>query len=140
MTGHAVDIAPLVDGDASFAWPVYHKLAPQIKKAAKEVGVSLEWGGDWHKFKDGPHWQLPWKKYPVANTKSSGISEETEKQNKTKKSVVIAASGSAFPLTEVAHTLASQQEELSSGDITRLVIAGIIVILTIAGLVWTWRD
>jgi peptidoglycan LD-endopeptidase CwlK len=60
----AVDIAPLDGGQVSWAWPVYHKLAPIIKQAAKDVGVSIEWGGDWRTFKDGPHWQLPWSKYP----------------------------------------------------------------------------
>ena len=35
-----------------------------VKKAAEDVGVSIEWGGDWSKFKDGPHYQLPWSKYP----------------------------------------------------------------------------
>ena len=60
----AVDIAPLDGGKASFAWPLYHKLAPFVKRAAKEVGVPIEWGGDWKSFKDGPHWQLPWKQYP----------------------------------------------------------------------------
>lgn len=60
----AVDIAPLDGGQISWAWPVYHRLAPIIKQAAKEVGVPIEWGGDWRTFKDGPHWQLPWKDYP----------------------------------------------------------------------------
>jgi peptidoglycan L-alanyl-D-glutamate endopeptidase CwlK len=140
LTGHAVDIAPIVDGKATFAWPPYYKLEPQIKKAAKDVGVPLEWGGDWVKFKDGPHWQLPWKKYPANHHSASLLSEETEGQDKFKKSVVIAASGGAFPLSEIAHALSSQQEELASGDITRLVIAGVILALTVAGLVWTWRN
>jgi peptidoglycan LD-endopeptidase CwlK len=60
----AVDIAPLDGGQVSWAWPVYHKLAPIIKQAAKDEGVAIEWGGDWRTFKDGPHWQLPWKDYP----------------------------------------------------------------------------
>jgi peptidoglycan LD-endopeptidase CwlK len=60
----AVDVAPLEGKNASFAWPLYHKLAPQMKKAAKDVKVPIEWGGDWKTFKDGPHWQLPWKQYP----------------------------------------------------------------------------
>lgn len=59
----AVDIAPMDGGQVSWAWPVYHKLAPIIKQAAKEVGVPIEWGGDW-KWADGPHWQLGWKEYP----------------------------------------------------------------------------
>lgn len=61
---HAVDIAPLDGGQVSWSWPLYHKLAPIIKQAALEVGVPIEWGGDWRTFKDGPHWQLPWGAYP----------------------------------------------------------------------------
>jgi len=61
---HAVDIAPLDGGQVSWAWPLYHKLAPIIKQAAKESGIPIEWGGDWTSFKDGPHFQLPWKDYP----------------------------------------------------------------------------
>jgi N-acetyl-anhydromuramyl-L-alanine amidase AmpD len=60
ITGHAVDIAPVIDGQPSWSWPLYYKLAPQVKAAAKAVGVPIEWGGDWKSFKDGPHWQLPW--------------------------------------------------------------------------------
>jgi peptidoglycan LD-endopeptidase CwlK len=64
ITGHAVDIAPVIDGEVRWDWPLFHKLAPAVKQAAKEVGVPVEWGGDWLRFKDGPHWQLPWKQYP----------------------------------------------------------------------------
>lgn len=59
ITGHAVDIAPLVNGKVSWDWQYYHPLAAAVKQAAREVGVIVEWGGDWAKFKDGPHWQLP---------------------------------------------------------------------------------
>lgn len=61
----AVDIVPIDSrGNVIWAWPVYHKLAPIMKAAAKLVKVLVEWGGDWKKNKDGPHWQLPWKAYP----------------------------------------------------------------------------
>lgn len=60
----AVDIAPMIVGEVSWAWPHYHRLAAIIKRAAAEIGVPIEWGGDWRTFKDGPHWQLPWKQYP----------------------------------------------------------------------------
>lgn len=60
----AVDIAPLDGGQVSWSWPLYHKLAPVIKQAAHELGIAIEWGGDWRTFKDGPHWQLSWKDYP----------------------------------------------------------------------------
>lgn len=33
--------------------------------ALSELAVSVEWGGDWSSFRDGPHWQLPWKEYPA---------------------------------------------------------------------------
>lgn len=64
LTGHAVDIAPFIGGEVSWHWPHYHTLAPAVKQAARELNVPLEWGGDWRSFKDGPHWQLPWKTYP----------------------------------------------------------------------------
>lgn len=62
---HAVDIAPLEDdGDVSWAWPDYYPLAKAVKAAAAAEKVSIEWGGDWRTFRDGPHWQLPWNTYP----------------------------------------------------------------------------
>ena len=61
---HAVDIAPVIGGQVSWAWPLYNPLALIVKAAAAELGVPIEWGGDWRTFKDGPHWQLPWKEYP----------------------------------------------------------------------------
>lgn len=63
LTGHAIDIAPYVNGGVSWHWPHYYRLEPFIKQAAKDLGVSIEWGGDWVSFKDGPHWQLPWDSY-----------------------------------------------------------------------------
>lgn len=64
LTGHAVDLAPMLGGEVRWDWPLYYKLAPIIKAAATEENVPIEWGGDWKTFKDGPHWQLPWAKYP----------------------------------------------------------------------------
>lgn len=64
LTGHAIDIAPMIGGKITWAWPVYHQLAPIVKAAAAAEGVPIEWGGDWRTFKDGPHWQLPWGRYP----------------------------------------------------------------------------
>tara|TARA_R110002126_G_scaffold151295_4_gene298317 strand:+ start:236 stop:817 length:582 start_codon:yes stop_codon:yes gene_type:complete len=65
LTGHAVDLFALDEnGKVSWNWKYYHPLAAVMKQAAKDVGVSIEWGGDWKTFKDGPHYQLPWSKYP----------------------------------------------------------------------------
>jgi peptidoglycan L-alanyl-D-glutamate endopeptidase CwlK len=64
LTGHAVDLAALVGGEVRWDWPLYTNLAVAMKSAAQELSIPLEWGGDWKSFKDGPHFQLPWKDYP----------------------------------------------------------------------------
>lgn len=64
LTGHAVDLAAVIDGEIRWDWPLYAKIAKAVKQAAAELKVPIEWGGDWRSFKDGPHWQLPWKNYP----------------------------------------------------------------------------
>jgi peptidoglycan L-alanyl-D-glutamate endopeptidase CwlK len=61
---HAVDFACTIKGVPRWDWPLYHKLAKAVKAAAKAEKVPIEWGGDWKTFKDGPHYQLPWKQYP----------------------------------------------------------------------------
>jgi peptidoglycan L-alanyl-D-glutamate endopeptidase CwlK len=64
ITGHAVDLGAWVGDEVRWDWPLYHKIAAAMKEAAKQVGVPIEWGGDWRNFKDGPHFQLPRKTYP----------------------------------------------------------------------------
>jgi peptidoglycan L-alanyl-D-glutamate endopeptidase CwlK len=64
LTGHAVDLVAWVNGEVRWDWPLYHKIAEAMKKAAAELKIPLEWGGDWRTFKDGPHFQLPWVAYP----------------------------------------------------------------------------
>lgn len=68
LTGHAVDLAAwvIVDdkGTVSWEWKYYYQIADAMKKAALELNVSIEWGGDWKKFPDGPHFELTWSKYP----------------------------------------------------------------------------
>lgn len=74
LTGHAVDLAIWEDrnedkvvgvNELSWAFPEYKKLAAFMKQAAAELKVIIEWGGDWIEFKDGPHFQLPFKEYPA---------------------------------------------------------------------------
>lgn len=64
LTGHAVDLAAKVAGQVRWDWPLYSQLATAMKTAARELGVPIEWGGDWKTFKDGPHFQLPRSTYP----------------------------------------------------------------------------
>lgn len=65
LTGHAVDLLPIGKEGAAFAWPLYDKLGPAVKAAADAEGVEIVWGGDWAKFRDGPHFQLDWDAYPT---------------------------------------------------------------------------
>ena len=65
LTGHAVDLGAYVSGSVRWDWPLYYKIADAVKQAAVELGVPIEWGGDWRTFKDGPHFQLPHKEYPA---------------------------------------------------------------------------
>lgn len=61
---HAVDVVAMLDGKVRWDWPLYDKISKAMKTAAKAEKVSVEWGGDWASFRDGPHYQLPWKQYP----------------------------------------------------------------------------
>ena len=58
--GHAVDLAPY---PISWDWARFYPIADAMKAAAAELKISLEWGGDWTSFKDGPHFQLPRGEY-----------------------------------------------------------------------------
>lgn len=58
LIGRAVDLVAYVDGEVRWDWPLYDKIAKAMKAASEEVGVRIEWGGDWVTFKDGPHFQL----------------------------------------------------------------------------------
>ncbi len=64
LTGHAVDGAACVDEKVSWDWQHYDVIARAVKQAGAELGIPVEWGGDWKSFKDGPHFQLPWALYP----------------------------------------------------------------------------
>ena len=69
LTGHAVDLAAWVIPEGSekatisWDWKYYHQIADAMKKASKELNIDTEWGGDWKKFPDGPHFQLTWSNY-----------------------------------------------------------------------------
>ena len=55
VTGNAVDLVPYpVDWNTISKFTTISKA---MKQAAKELGIDLEWGGDWTK-KDYPHFEL----------------------------------------------------------------------------------
>ena len=64
LNGFAVDLVAIVDGHAK--WDMQHAgiIADAMGAAARELSVSIEWGGNWPGFRDGPHFQLIARKYP----------------------------------------------------------------------------
>lgn len=89
LTGHAVDVAALVNGRVRWEIPLYVQIAEAFRDAAGQMGIPVEWGGCWRSiigcgdidrlladyadrcraegrrpFIDAAHFQLPWKNYP----------------------------------------------------------------------------
>ena len=64
QTGRAFDIFAFVDGEATWEPKYYAPIARHLQKIAKErYNVILEWGGDWNRFIDLPHFQI--KKFQI---------------------------------------------------------------------------
>lgn len=64
LTGHAVDVAALVDGEVRWDWPLYPRIAAAFKAAAARQGTPVVWGGDWTSLRDGPHFELDRRAFP----------------------------------------------------------------------------
>lgn len=80
ITGHAVDLAAVVNGEVRWDWSLYVAIANTMKAAALEFNVPVRWGGTWkllndvkgpitakmlsRSFPDGPHFELYRGRYP----------------------------------------------------------------------------
>jgi peptidoglycan L-alanyl-D-glutamate endopeptidase CwlK len=64
ITGHAIDFAVLVGGKVRWDWPLYPPVGDAFKRAGRELGIPVVWGGDWPRLRDGPHVELDRKAYP----------------------------------------------------------------------------
>lgn len=65
LTGHAVDfVVAEPGGGVSYEHGDMAACADIFKQAANELGVKIEWGGDWKSFVDTPHIELDRKVYP----------------------------------------------------------------------------
>ena len=75
IQGCAVDVWPIdpktkklaVSGSAAAEknlWVLLGQINHAVKSAATRLGVPIVWGGDWTKFKDGPHFELRKAAYP----------------------------------------------------------------------------
>tara|TARA_B110000093_G_scaffold9650_1_gene9187 strand:- start:4791 stop:5111 length:321 start_codon:yes stop_codon:yes gene_type:complete len=61
ITGHAVDMVPYpVDWNDLARFEL---MAHAMETAAKELSISIVWGGDWKSFYDAPHFELDRKQY-----------------------------------------------------------------------------
>lgn len=75
--GGAIDFAALVNGKISWDTKLYPAIASQIKAAAKALGYTITWGGDW-KTKDWGHIQLEGKAMAEPTTTSSAPQKTAE--------------------------------------------------------------
>ena len=131
LTGHAVDIVPIGEnGKPDFAWPLYHKLGPAVKAAAKAEGVKVTWGGDWVTFKDGPHFELDWEDYPESKwscTEKPPVRRTSPVQSKTiQLSGASVVAGSYLALAALSGTSGPQFETLAAAVVS--IISGILLI------------
>ena len=58
LTGNAIDIAVVKNGSITWNFAEYKKVADLFKQCARDLNISIVWGGDWISFKDGPHFEL----------------------------------------------------------------------------------
>ena len=63
ITGHAVDFAPLLDGDVTWKTPAFLPVIKAFRQAAAELKTSIVSGSEWKSFKDYPHIELDRRVY-----------------------------------------------------------------------------
>lgn len=54
----AIDILVYIDGKLTWEEKYYDHVAQFFIKASQELGIPIEWGGNWDKSKDRPHYEL----------------------------------------------------------------------------------
>lgn len=78
QTGHAVDLVPYISGRLRWEWGPLEQIATAMAEAAREERVPIRWGGTWGRIDmlpagpvkrgpdgwDGPHFELPARRYP----------------------------------------------------------------------------
>ena len=63
LSGHAIDVAPYINGELRWDWPLYYKVAAAFFRASGALQIPIVWGGYWE-MRDGPHFELMRKYYP----------------------------------------------------------------------------
>lgn len=134
ITGHAVDLMPIgPDGKGAFDWPLYNQLGPAVKAAAAAEGVELDWGGDWKKFKDGPHFELDRAAYPAdkwtTGDKPPAPRNSTTQSTTVQASVVQIVSGAGAGVAAIGALDGTAQ----------IVVVGFVCVMMLAAL-WIWKE
>lgn len=134
LTGHAVDLLPIgPNGKGAFDWPLYDQIGPAVKAAAEAEGVALDWGGDWKKFKDGPHFELDRAAYPAGEWKTKAT-PPTPRSNAAQSTTVQA---SAVQIVSGAGAGVAAVGSLDgTAQIVALAFAGIVVLAAL----WIMRE
>ncbi len=58
LVGKAFDICILKNNQITWNFDDYKAVSIHFKRIAKELNISIFWGGDWKSFMDGPHYQI----------------------------------------------------------------------------------
>jgi peptidoglycan L-alanyl-D-glutamate endopeptidase CwlK len=136
LTGHAIDVLPIDSKGALIdSWVVYQKMAKEMKAAAVKLGVKITWGGDWTRFRDGPHFELNRYKYPanssVVTANSLGFfGAETVLSSAVKKIASTLIAALSFTLSEsdtVVSTVERYSESFMSGNTIKVALATLAV-------------
>ena len=131
LTGHAVDIA-LFDGSGRYIKTLAEYAAAKkvIFQVAQELGVPLTWGGDWPGKRDGTHFQLTWRDYPLVG----------ENQRLPENSKTIAAAVAGVPLaylTDIVEAVGDYLGAIPAIDGAWIQGAQAVGVLAIAGfIIW----
>lgn len=136
LTGHAVDLWPvdpktgkMVNGrDNARLWALYPKIAEAMKSAAADLQVELRWGGDWKKFKDGPHFELDRNEYP-ADAKVKPVRESVAQSTTVQASVsqIVSAGGAGVAAVGALD---------GTAQIVALTFAGLVIVAAL----WIMRE
>jgi peptidoglycan LD-endopeptidase CwlK len=154
--GHAIDIYPVVNGKTVMDWEGGHfdALAKVVKSAAKAEGVPIEWGGDWKRFRDGPHWQLPWAPYDGKGAVEEiakfpryvpggveGVNGKPLATSRTMAGGAAAGLGGAVVVAQEARTaLTDAKPNIEDGGMIGLALGAVILIGAAIALYARWDD
>jgi peptidoglycan L-alanyl-D-glutamate endopeptidase CwlK len=66
LTGHAIDVAAF-DENYNVTWDAepYKVIAAAFQRAGEQLGIDIEWGGNWTSFVDMPHFALTREQFPT---------------------------------------------------------------------------